>query len=335
MEFQLQAAGGHEIVSTHQKTNLQNELYSEESLKRAKAVFHALFKEKTMEPKEVMKSLEEILQKKREEWSLSLLRALWPSLLEHKEHPFLSKELEARWWNLAGYLLRPGFGYPLDDFRIKDFWKTRLLTKSQKKHPDTLLQEWIALRRVSGGLNQGQQNQLTSELEPLLLSKAGRLIEINKSQEYLYTETLRTLASMELIDMPMKLRLGDALIEKFLCKKALIVDFWAVGRVGARHLCYGSLSHIVSATKCSSWIEKLLTLPPSLELLFVFVQLARKTSLRHINISKNLVEKCLERYKDFPEFSKLSTKLSVETGLTDEEKNELLGDELPSGLFIE
>ena len=41
--------------------------------------------------------------------------------------------MENRWWNLAGFLMRPGFGYPLDDFRMKELWKMMLGEIKKKK----------------------------------------------------------------------------------------------------------------------------------------------------------------------------------------------------------
>jgi hypothetical protein len=29
---------------------------------------------------------------------------------------------ERLWFNLAGYCLRPGYGYPLDDWRVQQLW---------------------------------------------------------------------------------------------------------------------------------------------------------------------------------------------------------------------
>ncbi|MEZ4764211.1 MAG: hypothetical protein R3C26_13835 [Calditrichia bacterium] len=44
-------------------------------------------------------------------------------LLEIMDGRKLSAAHEARWLNLLGYCLRPGFGDPLDDWRMKQIWK--------------------------------------------------------------------------------------------------------------------------------------------------------------------------------------------------------------------
>jgi hypothetical protein len=236
---------------------------------------------------------------------------------------------------LVGFFLRPGFGYPLDDFRLKDFWKLFLSDATSRKHNEVQLQQWICLRRISGGLNKGQQSQLANEWISQLLTKRGKLMEIkSRGEEYLYTEMLRALASLELIETSLKERIGEALVDKIASGTALECDYWALGRIGARHLVYGSVANVVSRASCHRWLEKLLPLPPT-PLLFVYEQLGRKTEQREINISSELINQILISAKDLPEIDRLKTLLTQEEKLSSLEQTRLLGDQLPSGLFVE
>ncbi|HVY61336.1 MAG TPA: Hsp70 family protein, partial [Planctomycetota bacterium] len=65
----------------------------------------------------VGRDLEEVFGTKREGWSLALCRALFEAIFEQREQRRKSPEHEQRFWNLAAFCLRPGFGAVLDDHR--------------------------------------------------------------------------------------------------------------------------------------------------------------------------------------------------------------------------
>ena len=48
----------------------------------------------------------------RDQWPPSALRAFWDPLLELAEQRLKSPQHESRWFNLAGFVLRPGTGLP-------------------------------------------------------------------------------------------------------------------------------------------------------------------------------------------------------------------------------
>jgi molecular chaperone DnaK (HSP70) len=66
-------------------------------------------------------SLEQLLGG-RERWTTPLLRRLFDALLARAKGRRRSAEHERVWLNLAGYCLRPGFGHPLDEWRIEQLW---------------------------------------------------------------------------------------------------------------------------------------------------------------------------------------------------------------------
>ncbi|MFP3617141.1 hypothetical protein SB778_44655, partial [Paraburkholderia sp. SIMBA_050] len=53
----------------------------------------------------------------RENWDVALLRELFGALWDRAKRRRRSADHERLWLNLAGYCLRPGFGYPLDEWR--------------------------------------------------------------------------------------------------------------------------------------------------------------------------------------------------------------------------
>jgi len=73
---------------------------------------------------------------------------------------------ELRWLNLCGFCLRPGFGFPGDDFRIEQarrVYASGLLFANQVQNE---IEWWIFWGRVAGGLNRNQQTDLFQRLSP-------------------------------------------------------------------------------------------------------------------------------------------------------------------------
>lgn len=335
LEFQLRSATGQDAWSSLSSKNVQGERFEQGYLEEAKKIIEALFLgESSFKPKEIVERLEKGIGLSKENWGTGLLRELGGSLLKGAPKRKRSSEHEARWWNLAGFFLRPGYGYPLDDFRIKELWKIILADWKSPKTADCLIQLWICLRRVAGGLNKGQQVQLANEWLPTLWDSKSRKIEIKRQADaYPYSEKIRFLASLERLDLPTKIRLGDALVERLL-HAPLACDYWALGRIGARHLMEGSIGYVVPKEKCAQWIERLLGHVPLLKqkekMIPLFAQLARKTDRRELNLPDPIIRQILAIYPD--EF--LKERLLEEHRLTKEEEEEIFGESLPAGLML-
>src|SRR5262249_10096816 len=69
----------------------------------------------------------------------------------------------SRWYNLVGFCLRPGFGDPMDKYRVDQLWKLlHTATKGGLAQPEGGADFWIMWRRVAGGLGTALQNTLYS-----------------------------------------------------------------------------------------------------------------------------------------------------------------------------
>src|SRR5207237_7246912 len=75
------------------------------------------------DPKQLTKALEAILDAGRDKWPTGLCRRLWDFLAEVADQRRASPGHLARWYNLVGFCLRPGFGDPMDKFRVEQLWK--------------------------------------------------------------------------------------------------------------------------------------------------------------------------------------------------------------------
>lgn len=215
------------------------------------------------DPDGIMKGLEKDLALGRDALPLPVLRALGEHLLELMERRALSPQLEARWVNLTGFSLRPGFGVPMDDWRVKQLWKIHGQDVLHPAHDPCQLNWWILWRRVAGGLSRGHQEELASRAFPLIIpglaKRAKRKPPKHKTQEA--AEIWRAAASLERIGAKSRAQLGDALVALLEDKKAPSGALWCLGRIGARKLLYGPREATVRAKVAEQWAERMMALP--------------------------------------------------------------------------
>ncbi len=164
LEFQIRSAEGHD-ETTFSKSLEKNETFDTKELEPLHHVILESFRSTNPSALDkLMETLEEMLERPRRDWPLSILRSF--SQLLGSIAPFrkLSEKHEIRFWNFSGFVLRPGMGFPLDDFRMKEFWKVILSDHKDPFAKEVAIHKWICYRRVAAGLSRGQQIQLASEL---------------------------------------------------------------------------------------------------------------------------------------------------------------------------
>jgi hypothetical protein len=338
LELQLRNAEGQSNNIADLDKVRTDETFDASYINKAQKIISGLFSGQTdINPKNIMETLENSLDRPRRDWPISILRGLADTTLQQAGARKKSQAIEARWWNLIGFFLRPGFGYPLDDFKIKELWKAILSDSKTPKTLDLQIQNWICYRRIAGGLNKGQQTQIFSEIWPTLIDKRTGKIEIkNKSDVYPYSEKIRVIGALELLDETVKTKLGSAILDRIISKKACEADFWALGRIGARHLLYGSAINVLPKQLCEQWILSLIDKCEANDQLSVLIgQLIRKTDEISLNISQNVVDKVLVKFKDHPQKNYLQNIATTTTKLSQEEQEHSFGDRLPLGLTLE
>ena len=196
-----------------------------------------------------MKRLEEILDVPRDEWPPSALRSLWDPLLACSEKRLKGPRHESRWFNLAGFFLRPGRGYPLDEVRIKALWPVFHQGVKHIKDVQCWAEWWILWRRVAAGLARPHHEEIYRRLAPFLLpvkgsspsKKAGR----PKPEAHEMAEMWRCAASLERVAPDVKEALGDALVKELAQSAPGAHVYWCLGRLGARVPLYGPANTVV------------------------------------------------------------------------------------------
>jgi molecular chaperone DnaK (HSP70) len=290
---------------------------SDESLAQAEALVDAVFKTGTLAPQELPAKLEQTLALGRNSWPLSAIRRLADRMLEHAEGRRKSPALEMRWLNLCGFCLRPGFGFPGDDFRIEQARRIYAAGMQFGNQIQNEIDWWIFWGRVAGGLNKNQQVDIFQRLSPVLLPR-GKRPRLNNS---LLREMWRTASSLELLPLQTKTQLGDALIGMVKKGELLETALWCLSRIGARKLFYGPINQVLPPPVATRWVEALLKIANSQDAL---VAIARRAGDATRDLAPATIE--LVRRK-IPE-----ALIPALDGEVEEDLGKVFGEELPSGL---
>ncbi|MDP9053438.1 MAG: hsp70 family protein [Acidobacteriota bacterium] len=263
LQFQLRKAARHDTAPKRPAA-----VVSREALEAACTLVRDTFQTGGIAPEELPSKLEAALGLGRNSWPVDVARQLADVFLEQTENRKRTAAHEVRWLNLGGFCLRPGFGYPGDDFRIEQVRRIYAAGPQFANQAQNEIDWWIFWGRLAGGLNRNQQVDIVQRLLPFLLPKPGKKVpRINNS---LLREMWRTASSMELIPAGNRIQLGDALLKT--PKEDYVL--WCLSRLGARQLFYGPANQVLAASVSSRWIEALMSTPKADDAL---VSLARRT----------------------------------------------------------
>ncbi len=285
-------------------------------------------------PPSVMKQLQAILGP-RDSWAFTTLRALWEPLKELRGGRGKSPAHEARWYNLVGFTLRPGFGYPLDDWRVKETWRLFNAGIVHDKDDPCKLEWWILWRRVSGGLTRTQQDEIFKRIAPHFLPTFAKKAERKAPGPQEAAEMWRCVASMERIPAKQKAELGDALLPLVEKKKLPADALWALGRLGARVPLYGPVEGVVARKIAEKWLERVLALEWKGEVhALAAAELARASGDRARDLDEALRRKLARRLVEAPDGERLAKLVLEPTAREAREERLAFGDSLPSGLRL-
>lgn len=190
--------------------------------------------------------IEEAVALDRDQWGVNLLRALADQLLHNPDLRLRTADHEARWYNLAGFCMRPGFGAAGDQWRIKQLWKLWHAGPQSARKAQVAAEWWVCWRRAAGGLREGQQQQIGSVLLKALFAKGNRpLFNPKNTNSQEAREMWRCLGALERLPVKQKKRILRGILEHRPPLPPHLL--WVVGRVGARHLFHGPENAILDA----------------------------------------------------------------------------------------
>ncbi|HWB96780.1 MAG TPA: hypothetical protein VG672_08765, partial [Bryobacteraceae bacterium] len=304
---------------------------SEEALQQALALVGAVFSptaKSPVAPEELPARLEQILGLGRNSWPLATIRQLADAFLAAADGRKKSPAYEARWLNLGGFCLRPGFGFPGDDFRIEQVRRIYAAGLQYANQVQCEIDWWIFWGRVAGGLNRNQQVDLYQRVSGALIPRGGKKQRLNSS---LLREMWRTACSLELLPVGTRTELGDMLARRIKAGDFKESELWCLSRLGARELFYGPINQVLPPATATRWVEAILGIPTAGDAL---AALARRTEDPTRDVSPAtfaLVRKTIEK---LPHADRCLAILEGEEERDEQALGRIFGEELPSGLVL-
>ena len=297
------------------------------SIELIQAVFSPTAKSPTA-PEEVPAKLEQTMGLGRNSWPLSAIRQIADAFLATADGRKKSPAYEIRWLNLCGFCLRPGFGYPGDDFRIEQARRVYAAGLTYGNQAQCEIDWWIFWGRVAGGLNRNQQTDIYQRLSGNLLPRGAKKPQrINAS---LLREMWRAAASLELLPIGTKTELGEALVRRVKTGDFKDSELWCLSRLGARKLFYGPINLAVPSATAARWAEALLNVANAGDAL---AALARRSDDSMRDLPAATYESVKRKLQAMPHAERLLAVLEGEEG-DDRALERIFGEELPSGLVL-
>jgi molecular chaperone DnaK (HSP70) len=286
------------------------------------------------ESKTLLRDLEKLLGP-RDTWDTHVLRELFGVIWDGARRRRRTADHERLWLNLAGFCLRPGYGYPLDDWRLHQLWSIYAQGLQYKEEARNRAEWWTLWRRVAGGLNQDQQLRILKDIDSQLRQAGSRVRRSAKT--IAIDDIVRLAAGLERLPSEHKARLG----EQMLRERKKPIDYspqrwWALGRLGARVPLYGSVHDVIPRDLAQAWLEQLLridwrTLEPAA---FAAAQLARMSGDRQRDLDPALRERVGERLRKEKAPEKWITMVEEVIQIDRSEESLIFGESLPPGLRL-
>jgi molecular chaperone DnaK (HSP70) len=342
LQFQLRdqalpAADSQESAEASRSESVITDAQLERAAQAIRAVFPAVDEATSGDPITLTRALETALETGKDAWPLAAIRTMWDALWEGRGHRGRGPQHEARWLNLCGFLLRPGFGTELDEWRVQQLWRMRSEGLRFPKDAQCRAEWWNLWKRLAGGLTRPQQGQLFQEVSPALLrgkGKAGK--EKLRAGPQELREYWQLMGSCERLSAELKAELGTALLAAITKGRATDAELWALGRLGARAPFYGPLNCVVRRDVAAAWVEALLDgewqRPASM--VFTIVQLARCVGDRERDLDEGLRRRAADRVHGLPGGERAARLLTEVVELAAPERARILDESLPAGLQL-
>jgi molecular chaperone DnaK (HSP70) len=339
LAFHLRAVADEMGISL-QKEGMEHTL-DESAIAEAMELMRRAFHSSPREPSEVrpenlINMIEDHLGLERKSWPLFAIRKMLDALIELKDLRGTTAMHEARWLNLCGFLQRPGFGFEMDDVRIKKLWKIFLADLQFPSNGQCRTEWWILWRRVAGGYDSVKQEMLFRKISPWLLPSKKKAKKLSGAE---ITEMWMLAASLENLFPSIKEELGNTLLRNMKAwrGKSLEQHYWVISRIGARVPFHGPIDRIVSKDLVENWINTLLEedWPSPKSAASAIAQMARRTNDRMRDIDRNLCDQIIKRLSRFEWAEHFIEQINEVVHLDREDEKYIFGESLPVGLYIE
>ncbi|MDD7986316.1 Hsp70 family protein [Lentisphaera marina] len=279
--------------------------------------------------KSLMNQIEADLELARKQWSLVLCRRLADLLLELDLDEIRKKALtEARFYNILGFMMRPGFGDSHDQFRVNKLWPSWFKGVQNQNDLQSQCEWWTLWRRCAGALSRGRQEQMAHKLATELTSKKNTNAQLNR-------EIKRCLGALELSPIKFRRKILGEFNER--ATRLDEVELWMIARMAARRPIYAPLDLILPAKSITSLATLIMQTNAKKLTNMHFLCLSRIMSLTG-NPALDVAEKNRQAAINFLKKNQAPKHFSQAILEVIEEKVEdqsiVLGDSIPIGLKL-
>lgn len=297
-------------------------------------------KSRQIDPKAVKNlraDLEKLTGVARAEWTTPLLRAMFGVLLDGAKYQRRSENHERVWLSLTGFCLRPGFGYPLDDWRVEQLWKNYPQGIQFVNETQNWTEWWTLWRRVAGGLDALAQQRIFADIAKFLNPAAARQPGVAKQiKSRGYDDMVRLAAVLERLPVAKKIQLGEWLLQRLEKVSEPSQTWWAVGRIGARMPFHGSSHNVIPAETVSLWLQRMLAVDwkkiPQAG--FAATLIARMSGDRARDIDEVMRLQIIEKLKQSKAPASWIDMVEQLKELDEKEEKQIFGEALPPGLKL-
>nr|WP_320193048.1 Hsp70 family protein [uncultured Desulfobacter sp.] len=313
----------------------ESEVYDDDTVNCVRELLTEAFSGPADSPRlpSVVKNIEKLVETKKNKWPLSFLRAVADHLIENVKWRSNSPEHEVRWLNLTGFCIRPGFGDAFDEGRMPKLWKVYLQRCLFPKAKQNAVEWWIFCRRIAGGLTAGQQRQFFQDVSGYLLANNGAGKKVPKQE---MTEVWMAAANMERLLVKDKIALSKKLIPQLKPGKTPHQMFWALSRLGARELLYGSVDRVVPAKEVEKWTNRLIKInwTSKDQIASALAQILRKTGDRTRDVSQDIIQTMVPWLEQMKAPKKFQDMIQTVVPIESADEASIFGESLPQGLIL-
>jgi hypothetical protein len=266
-----------------------------------------------------------------------VVRELWTALHAGQARRRRSPDHERIWLSITGWCLRPGFGAPLDGWRVSETFRAFGEGLQFQAEPHNWQAWWVLWRRIAGGLDAAAQGRIFGALAPFLppLDPKRPKPRVAGVKPEAQDELVRLAASLERVDPARKREAGEALFARIAKEGPAPYLLWSVGRLGARVPFSASGHAAVDPEVAEGWIRRLLALAaPPRDLAFPLAQLARATGDRARDVDPALAEEVLAALAAAKAPEDLVRMVREPVALGEAGEQRIFGESLPAGLRL-
>ena len=327
LEFNLR----HEAVPDNIAASSAKASLAPQRRERAVKALEQGLKQRPAKASRILKAVEKAAGQPKADWDLVLSRELADATLRFSAGTGVSEEQAESWYQLAGYLLRPGFGDAADEARLRRILELKPACETATLPRRLEVAALILWRRVAAGLNAEEQIRFFDR-EFLGLSQPGRAVP----------ERIRFLGALERIDVGRKEQCANLFTEAAVSARAsggyAAPYYSALGQLLSRTPFRGGPDTVLSPDVVADAFARLGKLDwraaENAELPPLFIKAARLVEDRALDLPVRLRKKIVNKLESAGIASARCRPLLDYIPLTQADQMGFYGEALPVGLVL-